>query len=375
MTASITAEPGAFVVMWTPMNVIIRVAVCCCLLFLVGCGGDADDVDAGGTAPESTGGPTNSDPPDDDGTSKTDQTDQAVTTGPGPDTTKKTPDTTKKTPDTTNGDDPAPAKDQQLTWPDIGSWVFGETQVIGVSASSGLGVVLVEADGSCALENGSLRTVRATGVGDCTVTAVQDGSAAWKPVRGERTYTTSKAQAVLESFSGTFAYDGDPDCLYSTGPGCRRYQLVAGSQVPVSFSLPASADQTCELDGELFSISNKTVLPRTCPILVTGSETATHLGFEDTREAVMNAFPVKITLNVSATSPDYVIDVSTNFAALAMGCGQPGGFTAGSHQVIISSDQVSPAGCSYQVDTLSGDASKSRECRKVNLPAAEVQSC
>jgi len=83
---------------------------------------------------------------------------------------------------------------QTISWDAIPTLQYQQQGTVGVSASSGLPVVLSVVSGPATLSGNQLT---ATGVGDVVLRAVQAGSDAFASVTSERTLTVAKAQQTL----------------------------------------------------------------------------------------------------------------------------------------------------------------------------------
>jgi hypothetical protein len=105
------------------------------------------------------------------------------------------------------GDACEAAKPQTITFAELPNRVFGEQPfAVEAAASSGL-VVTFTASGACSIIEA---TVTLTGAGTCTITAHQEGSAAFQAAEPvSRSFAVAKARAVI-TVGTEFVYDGQP---------------------------------------------------------------------------------------------------------------------------------------------------------------------
>ena len=157
----------------------------------------------------------------------------ATTQPSGPTATTSPTTTTSRAATTTT----PPKKAQTISFAQpSGPWAYGEPKTVAASASSGL-PLSYDTSGACQVDNAALGIFRASDVGECSITASQQGDGAWKPATPvTRSVTISKATPAISGFTDQVReYPQDYFSFALTASSCPgaviRYSVNSGDDI------------------------------------------------------------------------------------------------------------------------------------------------
>ena len=203
-----------------------------------------------------------------------------------------------------------------------GPWAYGESKSVVATASSGL-PVSYNTSGACVVENALLGVVRASDVGECSITASQQGDGAWKaatPVT--RSVTISKATPAISGFTNQVReYPQDYFSLALTAtsyPGAViTYGVVAGNDI-------------CTVTGATLDVTidpnSPPSLPATCDVKADVKASQLFEAASATARFTVNPTVLTIRGSASLVNTTVQVDVTLNYEwdiSVTATCGSP----------------------------------------------------
>jgi hypothetical protein len=252
-----------------------------------------------------------------------------------------------------------------------GPWAYGESKSVVATASSGL-PVSYDTSGACQVDNAALGIIRASDVGECSITASQQGDGGWKPATPvTRSVTISKATPAISGFTNQVREYPQEDFSFA---------LTAASYpgAVIVYSVIAGAD-VCTLTGATLKVTidpnTPPSLPYTCDVKVDVNESQLFEAASATARFTIN--PTVLTIRGDADMTDTTVTVSVTLNRawgifVYASCGSPPGEFDGAAQYSFSFDIAAPITdtnpCTISVETNQFDGTHNQATVTIKLP-------
>ena len=265
----------------------------------------------------------------------------------------------------------APRKAQTISAQPIAGWTFGTVRPVAASATSGLPVTLAKAIGSCAIENATLLTLKATGVGPCTVRFSQDDATGqFQHADFDFTYTVDPAEQQITGVTTQFRLN-----VTTIANGRTTYNLQASAPGGVSFISRAPGDD-CTVSGSVLSVRNYVW---SCPVSVVAGGTGYKPASLDllitilpqivTVAVAVKAGPAAGQWNVRAV--ETINGVGRVLTKADTGCTV---VSTGASGMVVSL-AAGNASCTMTFNVGLEDGLREKDCKQANLPTGTVTPC